>query len=137
MWHNTIVDFDVGEYKDARKGARNGREGRVRMKKKSTVDVAIAHGNDIRARRLAKGWTQRQLARAANLSEGYISKIENGGVRISKNNARAIAGALRHVPKCQWCGCHVDHVLQVINEDDGHELDVCAVCVKDYFPSAD
>jgi len=52
-------------------------------------------GKRIRELRLEAGFSQRELARRANLSHSYVSKLENGNRRnATMDIIRAVAGAL-------------------------------------------
>ena len=48
----------------------------------------------MKAARLSKGLTQRQLSRAINKSEGYVGHLERGRIRPNVETLKAVAGAL-------------------------------------------
>jgi transcriptional regulator with XRE-family HTH domain len=52
------------------------------------------HGSQIRRLREAKGWTSQDLARAAGIHPGFMSKIENEVLNGSPKTRLAIANAL-------------------------------------------
>lgn len=43
------------------------------------MDIRRLVGENVRTRRLAKGWTQEQFAEKSGLSQQYISGLERGG----------------------------------------------------------
>ena len=51
-------------------------------------------GDRIRKMRDEKGWTQDDLARAAGISKGFLSDVENGKRNISADNVLKVANAL-------------------------------------------
>lgn len=65
-----------------------------RMRGRPTKDLGDQPPNRIRALRLARGWTQEELAAQADLSHQYIGALERGSRRLSNVNARSIARAL-------------------------------------------
>lgn len=56
-------------------------------------------GETIVSLRLAKGFTQSELAHAAGLQQSYLSRIENQACTISDNNINKIATALNCTPE--------------------------------------
>ena len=56
--------------------------------------ILLSLGKKIRELREAKGWTQKQLANAANITPEYISKIETGAKSASIMTLGSIAKAL-------------------------------------------
>jgi transcriptional regulator with XRE-family HTH domain len=61
-------------------------------------------GNTIRKLRLAKGWTQEQLADVAKLHSTYIGGIERGERNVGFDNLLKIARALREHPSALLSG---------------------------------
>jgi transcriptional regulator with XRE-family HTH domain len=64
----------------------------------------IKLGKTIRKLRLAKGWTQEQLADAAKLHSTYIGGIERGERNLGFDNLLKIARALREHPTALFSG---------------------------------
>jgi transcriptional regulator with XRE-family HTH domain len=64
----------------------------------------IKLGKTIRKLRLAKGWTQEQLADAAKLHPTYIGGIERGERNVGFDNLLKIARALREHPSALLSG---------------------------------
>ncbi|MDX1424904.1 MAG: helix-turn-helix domain-containing protein [Kiloniellales bacterium] len=60
-------------------------------------DLEVAIGREVRAFRQQLDMTVLELAKAAGLSTGMLSKIENGGISPSLNTLQALSRAL-HVP---------------------------------------
>jgi transcriptional regulator with XRE-family HTH domain len=58
------------------------------------VEILLLLGKKIRELRKAKGWTQAQLASAANITPEYISKIETGAKPASIMTLEKIAHVL-------------------------------------------
>ena len=58
------------------------------------VEMLLNLGKKIRELRKARGWTQAQLANAANITPEYLSKIETGAKPASIITLRKIASAL-------------------------------------------
>ena len=58
------------------------------------VEILLSLGKNIRELRKAKGWTQAQLASAANITPEYISKIETGAKPASIMTLAKIAQVL-------------------------------------------
>ncbi len=52
-------------------------------------------GENIRALRIAKGWTQEKLAVRCELSFEYVNRLENGHVNVSVGTLLKISKALR------------------------------------------
>ncbi len=50
--------------------------------------------NRIKEIREAKGWTQADLAAAAGLNQGYLSKMENGTANATMDKIKAVSSAL-------------------------------------------
>lgn len=50
--------------------------------------------NEVRILRQRRGWSQRKLARQANLPEADVSRIETGRLRPYRGQARRLARAL-------------------------------------------
>jgi XRE family aerobic/anaerobic benzoate catabolism transcriptional regulator len=62
---------------------------------KATPDRLLASlGQGARARRLARGWSLRELARRAGLSERFLGQVEAGTGNISVRKLAALAAAL-------------------------------------------
>lgn len=59
------------------------------------VDRILAGENPVRVRRDHRGMTSTELAKAAGLSQPYLSQIENGARQGTTDTLAAIAGALR------------------------------------------
>ena len=51
-----------------------------------TATVPALTGDDVKALRSEKGWSQRKLATLTGMSQGLISMIENGTRAISPDN---------------------------------------------------
>lgn len=64
----------------------------------------IKLGKTVRKLRLAKGWTQEQLADAAGLHPTYIGGIERGERNVGFDNLLKIARALREHPSVLLSG---------------------------------
>ena len=60
-------------------------------------DRVVVHGRAVELSRQAAGMTQAELANAAGLSQGFISKLERGGGEVADDMALHIADAL-HIP---------------------------------------
>ncbi|MFD2671831.1 helix-turn-helix domain-containing protein [Marinicrinis sediminis] len=58
----------------------------------------IAKTNSFTNARIARGWTQRDLAHYCNISPGYISLIERGIKSVGPRTAKRISEALHK----QW-----------------------------------
>ena len=56
--------------------------------------AATSRGLPVAIARQAKGWTQNQLAEAAGLSQGYVSKVESDRTQLETDGAIAISAAL-------------------------------------------
>ncbi len=75
-------------------------------RRKAAMDKAMreiaaqlaGNGQTIIALRLAKGFTQSELARAAGLKQSYLSRIENCRCTISDTNIGKIANVLDSTP---------------------------------------
>ena len=65
-------------------------------------------GQRIRRRRREIGLTQAQLARRANINQGFLSEIERGGRNPSGNTVNALAVALE-MPSAVLLGLGADH----------------------------
>jgi transcriptional regulator with XRE-family HTH domain len=50
--------------------------------------------------REAKGWSQQELATRAGLSQGYVSKIENGLLPLAGLILESVAGQLQRLLAC-------------------------------------
>lgn len=61
-------------------------------------------GKTIRELRLARGWTQEELAERANLHSTYVGGIERGERNVSLDNLIKIARALREHPSILFSG---------------------------------
>jgi len=61
-------------------------------------------GRTIRRLRLAKGWTQEELAQRAKLHPTYIGGIERGERNVGLDNLLKIASALRVHPSALFDG---------------------------------
>ena len=57
-----------------------------------------AFGENVRKIRLAKGWSQEDLAAACKLHRTYVSGIEQGERNVSLTNITKIAAALQVSP---------------------------------------
>ena len=55
-------------------------------------------GADVRALRLAHGWSQERLAEKSNLNRSYIGEIERGSVIASLVTLEKLAAALKLTP---------------------------------------
>jgi len=62
--------------------------------KKRREDILIRFGQTLRARRMAMGLTQEDLAEKADLHRTYIADIERGTRNLSLRNIERLAGAL-------------------------------------------
>jgi transcriptional regulator with XRE-family HTH domain len=51
-------------------------------------------GDEVRALRLERGWSQEQLAERADLHRTYVVRVERGTVNVSIDAIRAIADGL-------------------------------------------
>lgn len=58
----------------------------------------VAHPRLIALVREAKGWSQRELAEAADLSQGFISKVESGLLDLRGGHLASVAAALDCLP---------------------------------------
>ncbi len=58
------------------------------------INIKLIVGENIRAFRQAKGWSQEKLAFEANLHRTYIGDIERGERNVSVVNVQKIAEAL-------------------------------------------
>ncbi|PZP85806.1 MAG: XRE family transcriptional regulator [Azospirillum brasilense] len=58
------------------------------------MDICIIAGNNIRELRLAKGWSQDELAHRAHTDRPYLSLIENGKKNITLLMLQELASAL-------------------------------------------
>ncbi|NOQ61994.1 ImmA/IrrE family metallo-endopeptidase [Mycolicibacterium fortuitum] len=58
-----------------------------------------AHPRLVGLVREAKGWSQRELAEAADLSQGFISKVESGLVDLQGEHLHTVAAALGCLPQ--------------------------------------
>lgn len=56
--------------------------------------IGASVGSRIRVKREEKGWTQDQLCKAAKISKGFLSDVENDKRSISAENLLKIANAL-------------------------------------------
>lgn len=61
-------------------------------------------GKTIRQLRLARGWTQEELAERARLHPTYIGGIERGERNVGLDNLIGIARALREHPSALFAG---------------------------------
>ena len=61
-------------------------------------------GKTIRRLRIARGWTQEELADRAGLHSTYIGGIERGERNVSLDNLIKIATALREHPSALFSG---------------------------------
>jgi transcriptional regulator with XRE-family HTH domain len=59
-----------------------------------TQPVTTSYGGRIRFERQTKGWTQKQLAAASQLTSDEIARLESGEDAVSVDVARRIASAL-------------------------------------------
>jgi transcriptional regulator with XRE-family HTH domain len=59
------------------------------------VSLRIRFGKNLRAARLARGWTQEQLAEKANVSLNFLNMIERGERAPSFDNLERMAKLLR------------------------------------------
>ena len=57
-------------------------------------DITVRLGRRIRTLRLARGWTQVDLAAYAEIHRAYLSEVERGDRNIAIRNIEAIAHAL-------------------------------------------
>jgi transcriptional regulator with XRE-family HTH domain len=76
----------------------------------------VRFGLSIRALRRRRGWTQRQLATAAEMSSSAVSRVERGrGDRLSVRALASLAGALgaRVSVRVLWQGEELDRLLDV------------------------
>lgn len=64
------------------------------LPKRRRESLQVAIGNEVRNWRLKRGWRLEELARAAGLSMGAVSRIENGTVSTSLTTLRALSWAL-------------------------------------------
>jgi transcriptional regulator with XRE-family HTH domain len=71
----------------------------ARRKPTSAREPLKELGAKIRARRLARGMTQEDLARALSISVAYLSLIERGGRNPPFTTVVAIARALKAAPR--------------------------------------
>lgn len=71
------------------------------MGKKTRIS---ARGNEVKTRRLALGYTQREFARIIGVTQAQLSHIESGASGASEETAMAIANKLR---------CDFDKVFDV------------------------
>ena len=62
-------------------------------------DVTVKFGKLVREQRLAKNWSQEELAAAAQLDRTYIGGVERGERNISLLNIVKIATALEVNPR--------------------------------------
>lgn len=60
----------------------------------SVVQLREHFGSAVRSQRLHRGWTQRELAEEASITEKYLSRIENGEVDASLSISYRLANAL-------------------------------------------
>lgn len=58
----------------------------------------VAHPRLVSLVREAKGWSQKELAEAANVSQGFLSKVESGLLDLRGNHLTAVASALDCLP---------------------------------------
>jgi len=75
------------------------KKGTPRRKANSAGEPLKELGAQIRARRLARGMTQADLARALQISVAYLSLIERGGRNPPYTTVVSIARALRVSPR--------------------------------------
>ena len=61
-------------------------------------------GNKIRELRLAKGWTQEELAEKAGLHPTYIGSVERGNRNVGFDNILKLARALQEHPSNLFTG---------------------------------
>jgi ribosome-binding protein aMBF1 (putative translation factor) len=75
---------------------RSGRRKKVEVEAPEEAQAAFvsSFGESIRKGRLAHGWTQAQLAEAAQLSSNYVARLERGELGPSLFVAHRIAEAL-------------------------------------------
>ena len=59
----------------------------------------VAHPRLVSLVREAKGWSQQDLAQAAHLSQGFISKVESGLLDLRGDHLTAVASALKCLPE--------------------------------------
>jgi len=90
---------DAGPISDTGKVPAYATKSRPRITKAGQVeplpdDHQTSFGRNVRAVRFAQGWTQADLATAANLTHQYISRVEDGRVNITLASMRRIAAAL-------------------------------------------
>ncbi len=64
----------------------------------------IRVGKTVRQLRLAKGWTQEELAERAGLHPTYVGGIERGERNVGLDNLVGIARALREHPSALFAG---------------------------------
>jgi transcriptional regulator with XRE-family HTH domain len=74
-------------------------------------------GDQLIRRRLARGWTQKDLAHHAGVSQPVISRMQSGLVSGTPSTIGKVARAL---------GCHPDDIIDFDN--DGPRADVCSRC---------
>lgn len=63
-------------------------------------------GEQIRQLRLAKNWSQEELAVRAGLHSTYIGGIERGQRNLGFDNIIKLASALDEHPSALFVGCH-------------------------------
>lgn len=60
-----------------------------------TGELSVPARTDFRAERLARGWTQAQLAERAGVSKATVSNVERGVPSLTAPAVRRILAALR------------------------------------------
>jgi HTH-type transcriptional regulator/antitoxin HipB len=83
-WSDKRIDFWDTIYKTALKTVPGIREDTVRYKKRKPINENVHEiGQAIRKERKKKGWTQKEFAKKAKLSQQTISLIEGGNLNFS------------------------------------------------------
>jgi DNA-binding XRE family transcriptional regulator len=79
---------------DPPKSHRQNARRKVRRPNGASVDNPFATGTSIRKQRIASSMTQSQLAKKLNISNAYLSKIENQKVPVTKAIMQRLASYL-------------------------------------------
>jgi len=83
-WTDKKIDFWDAIYKTALKTVPKIREDIIRYKKRKPIDANVHKiGETIRAERKKRGWTQKEFAGKAGLSQQTVSLIEGGNINFS------------------------------------------------------
>lgn len=95
------------------------------MTRESKQDHLGGLGEFIRAQRRLAELSQRELAKIADVSDGYVSQLERGMHEPTVRVLRAIAAALdiRVNTMMRYAGWLEDSKLQDSNDDDGHRVE--------------